>query len=331
MLVTTFGAATQTAQAQPSWGLGVNLQGEIFFADARRQRVWLISPRGTLLPVLYGKYTRELYIDQSDNVFGEHIFYDARGGQWRRSLWEMTVNEQLLELGPAVPAELRLLRDAAGQQFVVESDAANVRLLRRAADGQLTFLAGGSKGYADGLGTGAHFRQIGALALGRDGTLYLVDAGCVRRLTPTGEVSTLGGNPLAGLPHRSTAGLLGLAVDEQNNVFVADAEYGLVRKIRPDNQITTAYETGWYWQPAGVALAKGELYVLQSAPPGPLGWLAAVGIGPYLRVQKLATTGQIKTLATVWGPTTRVLLGVTLLLLALFSLWRLRRKETVEV
>lgn len=318
------------ACAQSAWGLGVNQQGEIFFSDAQRSRIWLISPRGTLLPALKDKYSRELYLDQADNVFGEHLYYDARSSQWRRSLWELTVNEQLLEMGAPASPDLRLARDTAGNQFIVQSDSTTVRVLKRTPDGQSLFLAGGNKGYADGFGSDARFRQIGALTIGRDGTVYLVDADCVRSVAPSGAVTTLGGQPLAGLPHRPT-GLLGIAVDEQNNVLVADAQYGLVRKIGPENQVTTAYEPGWFWQPVGVTLAKGELYVLTSARPAPRGLLAAVGIGPYLRVQKITAAGQVKTLATVWGPTTRLLLGIAILLAALFSLWRLRRKETLEI
>jgi hypothetical protein len=314
--------------AHPAWGIQMNRQGELYFADVQRDRIWLINGRGTLIPVLNDKHSHDLWLDQSDNVFGEHVSFDAAHNQWRTSRWQLSINEQLTELGaPPVPG-LSLFHDAAGNTFVVESTEQQVRLLRRAPDGQLTLLAGGPRGHADGQGAAASFNQIEALTLGYDGALYLHDQNCIRRVSATGEVTTLGGNPLAGLARESQPALLGVATDRSGNVFVADTAQHALRKIDPAGHAEVIFETGWFWQPTGVTAVNGDLYILQSAPASLLGRWPVLGIGPYLRVQKLAADGSVHTLATLWGPTTRLVLGSLVLLGALIALWRMRRRET---
>jgi len=306
----------------------MNRLGELYFADAQRNRIWLINVRGSLIPVLKGKHSHDLWLDPADNVYGEHGYFDPASQQWRSSRWQLTINEHLTELGTPAEPGTRLLRDAAGNTFVVESSAQQVRLLRRAPDGQLTLLAGGSPGYADGLGAAAQFTLIEALALGPDGSLYLRDQTCLRRVTPAGVVTTLGGNPLAGIARGPQPRILGIATDAQGNVFVADTEQHALRRIDPAGRVTVRYDTGWFWEPAGVTVVNQDVYVLQSAPESLWGLLAALGIGPYLRVQKLAADGSVQTLATLWGPTTRIVLGALILGGALFALWRIRRRET---
>ncbi len=312
--------------AHPAWGIRVSAEGEIFFADVERNRVWKISRRGTLIPLLKGKHSHDLWLDQAGNLFGEHVYWDAANERWVNSRWRFNDDEKLVELG-APQRGAGLTRDAVGNQFGVESDAQTVRLLKRAPNGQVTTIAGNARGYADGPGEQARFTLIEAMELGQDGALYVRDKVCIRRVALDGSVVTLGGNPLAGVARGEHPRILGLAADARGNVFVADTEQGVVRRIGPDNRVTTVLATGWFWTPTGVTVVNDELYVLENLPESPLMLLAVSGIGPYIRVQKIAADGSVRTLATVWGPTTRLLLGAAILLGALFALWRLRRRE----
>lgn len=316
--------------AHPAWGIRVDSEGEVFFADVERNRVWKISRRGTLLPVIAGKHSHDLFLDQADNLFGEHVYYEAATGRWISSQWQFTAKDKLIELSEPTanpPRGTGLLRDAAGNFFAVERDAQHVRLLKRAPDGQVTVLAGGARGHADGPGEQAKFNLVEALALSSDGALYVRDGACIRRVQMDGLVTTVGDCPLAGVARGENPRILGLTTDGRGNVFVADTEQGVVRKIGADNRVSLVLETGWFWRPTGVTVANGELYVLEALPESPLMVLGAVGIGPYLRVQKLAANGAVRTLATVWGGTTRLLFGLAILLAALLALGRMRRRE----
>jgi sugar lactone lactonase YvrE len=71
------------------------------------------------------------------------------------------------------------------------ADSGNHRLCRL-RDGQVTELAGGTEGRADGAGPAAQFRWPAALALAPDGALWVADAGngVARRVDPGGQVTT---------------------------------------------------------------------------------------------------------------------------------------------
>lgn len=86
------------------------------------------------------------------------------------------------------PSGVAVTRD--GTLYV--SDSGNHRICR-VRDGQVTTIAGGTEGRADGTGPSARFRSPAALALDGGGILWVADAGNgqIRQLDPaTGSVST---------------------------------------------------------------------------------------------------------------------------------------------
>lgn len=123
-----------------------------------------------------------------------------------------------------------------------------------------TQLAGtpGAVGSADGSGAAARFNTANYLAVNATGTLYVGDYGnhTIRAITPAGAVSTLAGSPgVAGYADGSGAaarfrGNGGLAVNSVGDVFVADWENFVVRRISPAGVVTTF---------AGTAGASGSL------------------------------------------------------------------------
>jgi len=107
-------------------------------------------------------------------------------------------------------------------------------------------LAGGKRGFADGLGPAASFDTPSGLAIDAAGTLYVADTGnnAIRRVTPDGRVSTIAGGGAAG--HRDGPGRearfngpVGIAVDASGRVIVADTYNDRIRAIAPDGSVTT--------------------------------------------------------------------------------------------
>jgi len=105
--------------------------------------------------------------------------------------------------------------------------------------------AGG--GYLDGNGTNARFSYPRGVAVDSTGVVYVSDTGnhVIRKVTPSGEVSTLAG--LAGT-QGSADGTgsaarfnfpYGLAIDLNDNVIVADASNHTIRRITPAGVVTT--------------------------------------------------------------------------------------------
>ncbi|MGI4743353.1 MAG: hypothetical protein ACRYG7_50015 [Janthinobacterium lividum] len=111
--------------------------------------------------------------------------------------------------------------------------------------------------YADGPGSQASFRQLGALAIDRHGNVYVADQSTIRRISPAGVVSTLVGQPprpqvqsddqvldfyeySPSLDGRGAAARLSpgaLAVAPDGAVYFT--ENSTVRRLNPQGEVTT--------------------------------------------------------------------------------------------
>ena len=160
--------------------------------------------------------------------------------------------------GPAASAKFNrpdgiVANTRTGEVFV--ADTAN-DTLRRIYGDSVSTIAGvaGQSGNTDGLGGAARFASPRGLSMDRAENLYVTDYGTVRKITPAGEVSTLAGKAgetgyVDGPALTARFGRLeGIAVDENNFVYVADAGNHNIRRIAPDGTVTTV---------AGIASAAG--------------------------------------------------------------------------
>jgi sugar lactone lactonase YvrE len=134
---------------------------------------------------------------------------------------------------------------ADGTLYVADAGESN-RIRKLSPDGNVTTLAGGSEGFADGAGPSAAFNTPSALALGPDGNLYIADTGNnrIRKITPDGTVSTVAGNGGAGYVDGPAAtaqfnGPIGLAVSSAGDIYVADTYNDVIRMITTAGEVTT--------------------------------------------------------------------------------------------
>jgi sugar lactone lactonase YvrE len=171
----------------------------------------------------------------------------------------------------------------------------------------VTTLAGGREGFADGAGASASFNTPSALALDAAGNLYVADTGNnrVRKVTPEGVVTTLAGDGAAGYVDGPAAEArfdspVGVAVDKDGAVYVADTYNDRVRVITKEGAVKTlagsgspAYADGAgasasFDTPCGVAVNEvGEVYVADTGND---------------RLRKITKDGQVTTL-NLFDPT----------------------------
>ena len=292
------------ALGHPAWGIVIDRQGQVYFSDVDHNTVWKVGADGRPVPLLTNKHSHELFIDDAENLYGGHVYYDEANDRWINSLWKATSDGRLTEiLAPTtdVPKGLGSLMDWQGNTYAISgvNDGQQAYVLaRRRPDGSAETLAGSVSGYADGKGAEAKFAAVQAKVLGPDQAIYLTDAACVRRVSLDGTVTTLGGNPLASVARDEHARLLGLAVDRAGNVYVADYDFHCLRRVAPDGSTTTLLESGSFWSPSGIAVVGDTLYVLEHRPENLTGFLLAFS-GPSARIRMIEPDGQVKTIAAL--------------------------------
>jgi sugar lactone lactonase YvrE len=196
---------------------------------------------------------------------------------------------------------------ASGNLFVVESGNNAVRKITASA--VVTILAGsGTWGSTNGSGLAASFHYPYGIAADASGNLYVGDSfnNKIRKITPAGAVTNFAGSGTAGATNGSSLtakfdGPQGTAVDAAGNVYVADGNNHLIRKITPTGVVTTVAGSGVAGSADGVGTAASFSY------PSAVALDAAGNI--YVadfnnnKIRHITTAGIVTTLAGTGGYT----------------------------
>jgi uncharacterized protein (TIGR03437 family) len=156
--------------------------------------------------------------------------------------------------GPATAASLKdpwgVAVDAAGNLYIV--DTGNVRIRKVTPAGTIATVAGG--GYYLGDGGPATSTSLGhpeGVAVDAAGNLYIADNYRIRKVSPSGIISTVAGNGQRGFSGDSgpaTGARLGqpagLAVDAAGNLYIADYGNQRIRRVSPAGIISTVAGNG---------------------------------------------------------------------------------------
>ncbi len=151
--------------------------------------------------------------------------------------------------GPGETARFDRPHGVAADKFgnVYVADEANGSIRKIAPNGFTTTLAGtGTRGFADGPGASAQFRNPHSVAVDDEGNVYVADRSNnrIRKVSPTGYVTTLAGTSEVGFidgvgSNARFSNPSGITIGADGMVYVADTDNNAIRRITPDGNVST--------------------------------------------------------------------------------------------
>ena len=318
------GPASQANLNNPS-GVEADAAGNVYIAEEHGHRVRRVDAAGRITTFAgtgdpgYGgdggpafeariSYPQGVAVDSVGNVF-----VAEGGGRVRRVDAEGLVatfagtRDQGYggDGGPASDAQLmdpaNVAVDAAGNVYV--ADRRDNRVRKIDTSGMITTVAGtGDPGNAGdgGPASQARFRRPEGVAVDSSGAVYVADrdnnrirkidaSGTITAFAGTGDRGNDGdGGPASQAQFRSPEGV---ALDSLGNVYVADRDNHVVRKIDPSGVISTMAGTGeWGYYGASRLVSEAQFQFPTGAALDPSGNLL---FGDSDRVWKLDPTGTI--------------------------------------
>ncbi len=266
-------------------GVAVDANGNVYVADQGNSQIREITPAGVVTTLAGGDTTGTtngpgasatffnptgVAVDPKGNVYvadaGNNLIRLINtSGIVSTYAGSVTDTTQSIFNNPTGVAA-----DALGNVFV--ANYLNSNILSINASGTINVLAGtGVQGSANGPANAATFFFPSNVAVDAAENVYVADEvnNLIRKITPNGTVSTLAGSGVAGATDStgtaaSFNGPAGIAVDAAGNVYVADANNNLIRKITPAGLVTTVAGNGQAGYQNGQAVTRRNRKILRA-------------------------------------------------------------------
>ncbi len=245
------------AWAHPGIGIVRDRHGNVFYTDL--VNVWRITPAGQKSVVVPNVHTHELGIDRQGNLYGEDSRYLGSGegdDRYRHRIWRRSPDGRVADVVPWRGGFWRsygFVRDGAGAMYWIQCPARRCSIYRRAATpaAHPTTIVAGPELFRTPI-------NWFAASVTEVGVLYVVDGPALRRLDPSGRVTTVAPNIGTHL-----MGLWPAASGREVYVAVHGAR-AVVRVRLADGHLTTVTRSPAPWAPSGVLVAPdGHLWVLE--------------------------------------------------------------------
>ena len=269
-MVSTFAGSTvgfadgtgAAAKFDRPFGVAIDATGNLYVADSYNHKIRKISPAG-VITTLAGStggfadgtgssaqfyFPVSVCVDVSGNVYvADYGNHRIRKISPTGSVTTLAGSTTGFADGNGSTAQFNfpfgIALDNSGNVYV--ADANNNKIRKISPAGMVTTLAGSTFGFSDGLGTAAQFNSPFGIAVDNSGNVYVADSGNnkIRKITPTGLVSTLAGSTRGFSDGLGNAAQFddpfNVAIDAIGNVYVADSVNNKIRKISPTGVVIT--------------------------------------------------------------------------------------------
>lgn len=253
------GGAFKAGFNHPS-GIAWGSNGTLFIADEKNNSIRKITADGTVTTIATGfNGPSAIAADVAGNLY----VADCYNHRIRKISFSGVVSTLAGNGKPgdanspnALSAQFRypvgIATDLEGNVYV--SDEGNNKIRKISAKGAVTTFAGrGRPGDKDDEnGQLAGFNQPAGLAVDRQGNVYVADQlnHKIRKISPTGSVSTIAGTGFAGSANHVEPALASfnnpkaLTVSSTGWIYVCDTGNQLIRRIDPNGQVSTLAGSG---------------------------------------------------------------------------------------
>ncbi len=245
-------------------GIVKDSKGNIYYTDLAK--VWKISLDGRKTVVVSGVHTHELYIDEQDNLYGEHLWYNGESkATWGHYVWCLkNTGELVKEIRPTEGSlsNYSFIRDSPGNMYWVERFTTS-RIMKKTRDGGITKLVEGKFGF------------IGWLTCTKNSSLYFTENNKLHRLSPDGKSNSYRMETLAdNIGSKSTDFSMmgrnydsyGIWTDVADNVYLAMIDSKKVIRIGADGKPQTILTSNSLWTIcSGVFDNNGNMWVLENS------------------------------------------------------------------
>lgn len=253
------------AQFKDPLGICTDSNGNIFVADRSNNRIRKIDASGTNMVTTIAGSGVEGYADGigTSAIFGapKGICIDALGNLYVTDFWNFKIRKitpagvvttlagstQGFANGNGTAAQFGYLEqiciDVLGNLYV--ADAGNNKIRKITPSGTVTTVAGTTSGYLDGAGTIAKFDYPNGICIDGNNNLYVAEyfSHKIRKITPTGVVSTIAGSTWGFTNGQSTTAQFryptGIDRDTSGNLYVTDSGNNMIRKITLSGMVST--------------------------------------------------------------------------------------------
>ena len=299
---TTVSTLVPTVQFVQPTGVAVDTSGNIYLSDTYGHKVWKIS--GGSATVIAGTGVKG-YKDGAPSVaqfsYPSGLAVDANGtvivaDSSNNMIRSISASGSVSTVagtgssgssdGSALQASFYLPFDVAlDNSRIYVADTYNYRI-RLIAAGQVSTLAGGTYGHANGTGTAAKFTTVNALAY-HNGYLYVADGSNhrIRLVSTSGVVTTIAGTGATGRTNGPALSATfnephGIAIAPSGRIYVGDRKNHVIRVIY-NNTVSTLAGTGGVSGYTDGAAAQARFYDPQAVVTYSVGGAGYVYVADY--------------------------------------------------